>query len=395
MAPIRGAKAILTGEATALEGFHIVSPTEFYIELDRPISFFPVLMSDLVTSIVPEGTTHLGNSWREGTVGTGPFRVVAYEAGQRLELERNPHYWREGFPRSEGIVFRFGVQPEEMRAEFLAGRFSVASDLLPRDADVMRQDRRYATGYKESPRLSTYFIAFNSRGAAFGDADVRRGIRRVIDVPVLVRKTLGRLAIPANGLIPPGLLGYSAERPKETPGAAPMEKVSSDKTMSRETVEVAALVHPSFTGEYAALIGELNQIFREMGFILRPINRTMAEYVDMRKKREVDVVIGRWASDYPDADTFIHGVLHSHEGFMGLFCGTPEIDALGSRGRAETDPRVRHSIYRQVEEIIAREALLIPLFHEQVYRFVQPDVEGLSLGFSLPTVAYEKLSVKR
>jgi hypothetical protein len=45
--------------------------------------------------------------------------------------------------------------------------------------------------------------------------------------------------------------------------------------------------------------------------------------------------------------------------------------------------------------VIAREALLVTLFHEQVYRFVQPDVEGLSLGFSLPTVAYEKLSVRR
>ena len=395
MAPIRGAKEILTGEATTLEGFHIVSPTEFYLELERPISFFPVLISDLVASIVPEGTTHLGNSWREGAVGTGPFRVVAYEPGQRLELERNPHYWRDGFPRSEGIVFRFGVQPQEMRAEFLAGRFSVASDLLPRDAEALRQDRRYATGYKESPRLSTYFIAFNTHRPAFGDAEVRRGIRRAIDVPALVHRTLGRLAIPANGLIPPGLLGYSAERPKDAARTAPAEKVSSDKTMSRETVEVAALVHPSFTGEYAALIAELNQIFREMGFIVRPINKTMPEYVEMRKTRDVDVVIGRWASDYPDADTFVHGVLQSQEGFMGLFAGTPEIDALGVRGRAEVDPRVRHSIYRQVEEIIARDALLIPLFHEQVYRFVQPDVEGLSLGFSLPTVAYEKLSVRR
>jgi ABC-type transport system substrate-binding protein len=80
---------------------------------------------------------------------------------------------------------------------------------------------------------------------------------------------------------------------------------------------------------------------------------------------------------------------------VGLFCGTPEIDQLGARGRAEMDPRVRHSIYRQVEEIITRDALLIPLFHEQVYRFIQPDVEGLSLGFSLPTVAYDKLSVRR
>jgi peptide/nickel transport system substrate-binding protein len=121
----------------------------------------------------------------------------------------------------------------------------------------------------------------------------------------------------------------------------------------------------------------------------------MLEYTQMRKTRDVDVVIGRWASDYPDADTFVYGVMQTNEGFMGLFSGTPEIDQLAARGRAEIDPRIRHSIYRQVEEIVARDALLIPLFHEQVYRFVQPDVEGLSLGFSLPTVAYEKLSVRR
>jgi ABC-type transport system substrate-binding protein len=396
LAPISGAKAILSGEATGLEGFHIVSPTEFYVDLDQPISFFPVLMSDLVASIVPEGTVHFGHGWREGAVGTGAFRVVGFEPGQRLEVERNPHYWRDGYPRSEGIVFRFGVQPEEMRAEFLAGQFSVASDLLPRDADALRQDRRYATGYKESPRLSTYFIAFNIHRRAFGDPEVRRGIRRAIDVSALVHRALGRLAIPASGLIPPGLLGYAPATERVSDAARPVPvQQSSDKTMSRETVAVAALVHSSFTGEYVALIKELNQTFREMGFELRPVNKTMSEYVEMRKTREIDVVIGRWASDYPDADTFVHGVLQTKEGFMGLFCGTPEIDQLGARGRAEMDPRVRHSIYRQVEEIVARDALLIPLFHEQVYRFVQPDVQGLSLGFSLPTVAYEKLSVRR
>jgi ABC-type transport system substrate-binding protein/serine/threonine protein kinase len=397
LAPMRGAKAVLSGESTVLEGFHIVSPTEFCIDLERPMSFFPVLLSNVVDSIVPEGTTQIGNSFREGAVGTGPFRAVAFEPGQRLELERNPHYWRDGFPRSEGIVFRFAVQPEEMRSEFLGGRFSIASDLVPRDAETLRQDRRYAMGHRESPRLSTYFIAFNIHRPAFGDPEIRRGIRRAIDVPALVRRTIGRLALPASGLIPPGLLGHAAaERPAaERTGSKPKIQKSSDKTISREMVKVAALVHPSFFGEYAALYQELSQIFREMGFALNEINRTMPEYVEMRRKRDVDVVIGRWASDYPDADTFVHGVMQTQEGFMGLFCGTAEVDGLVERGRAELDPRTRHSIYRQVEELIARDVLLLPLFHEQVYRFVQPDVEGLSLGFSVPTVAYEKLSVRR
>ena len=94
--------------------------------------------------IVPEGTGGLGDSWRKGCIGTGPFRVVSFEPGKRLELERNPAYWREGYPKNEGLVFRFGVPPEEIKSEFLAGRFSLASDLLPADAEALRQDPRFA-----------------------------------------------------------------------------------------------------------------------------------------------------------------------------------------------------------------------------------------------------------
>ena len=66
---------------------------------------------------------------------------------------------------------------------------------------------------------------------------------------------------------------------------------------------------------------------------------------------------------------------------------------LFARGRSETFSSARHAIYRQIEEIIAREALLVPLFHEQVYRFSRPDVQGLSLSYWLPAVTYENLSL--
>jgi ABC-type oligopeptide transport system substrate-binding subunit len=121
----------------------------------------------------------------------------------------------------------------------------------------------------------------------------------------------------------------------------------------------------------------------------------MAEYVEMRQKADTDLVVGRWGADYPDADTFVHGVLHSEEGFLGRYCGDRELDAVIERGRTETDPRVRHTIYRQVEERIAREAILLPLFYDQVYCFARPELEGLSLGLANPIVAYENLSVRR
>jgi ABC-type transport system substrate-binding protein len=396
LSTIRGAKRLLDGSGSDLEGFHIVSNTEFFVDLDKPVSFFPAVVSFAATAIVPEGTRRVGSSWKEGAVGTGPYRVVSFEPGRRTELERNPHYWREGFPHNEGVVFRFGATPEEIRDEFLAGRLSVAMELLPADAESLRHDPRFAAGYRESPRLTTYFAVFNRHHGILKDAETRRSLVRAVDVASLARRTLGRLAIPAHGLIPPGLLGHSAvgERSDRSVRMASSDS-SVEKTVSREAVELTAAVHPVFFGEYAAFFGQLTDALREIGIQIRPVTRTMAEFLEFERKPDADLFVGRWNADYPDADTFVHGVLHSEAGFVGRWAGGPEIDALAEQGRAETDPRVRHSIYRQVEEIVARDALLLPLFHEQVYCFARPDVEGLGSLGSAPVVRYDNLWVRR
>jgi len=397
LSPIRGATRLLEGASTDLEGFHIVSRTEFFIDLERPVSFFPALLSYTPTAIVPEGTGVIGPSVREGAVGTGPFRLVSFEPGRRLELERNPHYWREGYPRSEGIVFRFGASPEEIRDEFLAGRLSLASDLLPADAESFRHDPRFASGYRESPRLTTYYLAFNRHRGVLTDVELRRSLLRAVDVAGFVRKTLGRLAIPAHGLIPPGLLGYSASGPGSGAGASGTAAApEAQATVAREIVELSAAVHPVFYGEFSAFARELTEAFREIGFLIRPMNKTMAEYMELSRSGETDLNVSRWNADYPDADTFVYGLLHSEAGFLGRYAGSPALDQLADRGRAETDPRVRHSIYRQVEETIAREALLLPLFHDQVYCFARPEVEGLAtVSQGNPSVAYENLRIRR
>ena len=352
LSPVRGAKAVIEGERTDLEGFQIVSPHEFTIDLDRPISFFPAIVSYPSMAILPEGSVRVGSHWREGCAATGPFRVVRFEPGERLELERNPNYWREGYPRSEGLVFRFGVPPEEIKTEFLAGRFSIASDLLPADAEAFRNDARFASGYRESPCLSTYYVAFNSLRGPLKSRELRRRIVDGIDFASLVHRLLGRIAIPASGLIPPGLLGHvsHADRPSRT--ASP--------PAAAERVALTAALHPIFTAEYGAFGQELIRTLREIGIDVNVLNRTMPEYLDLSSKGGADLDIGRWIADFPDADTFIHGILHSREGSLGRFCGRPDLDVLAERGRSEADPSIRHGVYRQAEEILAAEALLVP-----------------------------------
>jgi ABC-type transport system substrate-binding protein len=381
-APIRGARALLAGETGDLAGVRIHSATEFTIELEEPVAFFPALISYPSVAIVPEGSdVSTPAAW----VGTGPFRVAAFEPGQRLVLEPNRSYWRKGYPRSEGLTFSFGVSPDEMLTGFRAGRFALASDLFPADVEALRHEPRFMAGYRESPRLLSYFAAFNSRRGPLADRGLRQRLAGAVDVPRAVRQHLGRLAIPAVGLIPPGLLGYESGPARASAPAGGGERSAS--------VELTAVVHPVFMGNYAELARDLAGAFAEKGVRLRVVNKTMAEYEEAITHGTVDVAVGRWGADYPDADTFVY-TLHSTGGFLGRLCGSPEVDRLAERGRAETAPVQRHAIYRQVEETIAREALLLPLFHEQAYRFAQPDVGGLTVSFGIPLVAYEELHLR-
>ena len=69
---------------------------------------------------------------------------------------------------------------------------------------------------------------------------------------------------------------------------------------------------------------------------------------------------------------------------------------MAEQARAETDPRLRHTLYRQAEEMLARDALILPLFHDQVYCFARPEVHGLTtIGQSNTTIPFEDLWIRR
>jgi len=283
------------------------------------------------------------------------------------------------------LIVSFGISPKEILSGFRAGRFSLAADLFPSDVDTLRRDPAFAGCYREAPALSTCYLALNTHRGPLHDMALRRRLVRALDVVKVVRLSLGQLAIPAHGLIPPGLLGHEPF-PRSERAVAP----SPEREKPSAEIELSAAVHPVFTREYSAVLEKISEAFRSAGVRIRPTTDTMAEFNEAVTQANVDLAIARWSAEYPDADTFAH-VLQSREGWYGRLCGSPEIDLLIEKGRAETTPESRHSIYRQIEEILAREARLLPLFHEQVYRFSRPEVEGLSVSYCF---AYDTLRIQ-
>jgi peptide/nickel transport system substrate-binding protein/oligopeptide transport system substrate-binding protein len=381
---IQGAPAFSQGAAAGLSGFRIVSAVEFTIDLAEPVAFFPAILSYAVAAILPEGGDPAAGP--AGWVGTGPFRVARFEPGRRLELERNRSYWRSGFPRSDRLTVSFGVSPEQMLAGLRDGHFSLVSDLFPHDVEKLCREPEFASGYLETPRLTSYYAVFNSQRPPLADRTLRRRLVASVEVARLVRQTVGRFGVPAHGLIPPGLLAPDPDAlPHRAPGAA-------GETISGR-IELTAAIHPKFQGPFVSMAREIIAAFDAAGFTLRPVTPTMTDYNETVARGDVDLALARWNADYPDADSYA-GILHSTRGWFGRMLNSSESDQLIERARAETIPAVRHMLYRELEATVARDALLLPLFHEQSYRIARPDVEGLSLSVGFPTVAFEELRVR-
>ncbi|MCP4662274.1 MAG: hypothetical protein GY856_43285, partial [bacterium] len=208
---------------------------------------------------------------------------------------------------------------------------------------------------------------------------------RALDVKTIARATLGRLAIPAEGLLPPGLLGYEA-RPRHPAPAAAIERNFAG-------LELTVSLHPAYGGSHAPFWDTFREACAALGATILDTHRTVGEMVelDLVARKSADLVANRWFADYPDSDAFLERL--RSDGLDGTICGNDEIDQLIEKGRRETSPALRHAIYREIEDLFVREALLTPLFHQQIYRIHRPEIRGLRIRFGYPEVAYEELSV--
>jgi peptide/nickel transport system substrate-binding protein len=63
-------------------------------------------------------------------VGHGPFRVVEWEPGERIELARNDYYWREGLPYLDGVTIKFLPGAGQLIGQLLTGQCHIGSEDL-------------------------------------------------------------------------------------------------------------------------------------------------------------------------------------------------------------------------------------------------------------------------
>ena len=146
----------------------------------------------------PSAIQTRGDDYSRNPVGTGPYVIKSWSAGDRMVLERNPDYWNKGHPYLDRIVLRPLPDSQTRFASLLSGETDVVyADEYEADS-IARARKNPALTVHSYVGTGASVAAFNTEGAPFDDVRVRRALVMAIDRRKMSQALTNGLARPAT-----------------------------------------------------------------------------------------------------------------------------------------------------------------------------------------------------
>jgi peptide/nickel transport system substrate-binding protein len=141
---------------------------------------FPVLPAHVLAAY-PSLNTVAFNSL---PIGSGPYRVVRWVRGERLELAANSSYFG-GAPKIDRIVVRYLPNGSTIVAQLRTGEADAYFMADPSEVGFPQQ--RATVTVRSHPISGDQLLFMNTRSAPLGDARLRRAIALSLNVPLIAR----------------------------------------------------------------------------------------------------------------------------------------------------------------------------------------------------------------
>ena len=359
---IEGATDYIAGTAPEVRGVRVPAPDRLEFALTAADPLFLHKLTMPFTAVVDrEAVERVGDDdFTRHPAGTGAFVLAEWTYGQRMRLERNPLYFRAGFPRLDGVELTIGVSPQLAWLKYQRGELDLAG--IP-SAEFQRvlADERYRPLISSRTTLTTSYLGLNCEVAPFDRLPVRQAMNLAVDKRRLLELADGQ-GVVANGILPPDM-----------PGAAPIAGFPHDPAAARARLVEAGLAGGFTTTLWARrdegtmrLAQSIQQDLAGIGvrLDLKPVDfPALIEAV--RHAGMVPVFLLGWEADFPDPSNFLTVLLHSRsrDTNNNTFYANPDVDHLLDEADATLDPTRRFALFHQAEVAIVRDAPWVPLVH--------------------------------
>lgn len=373
---ILGAPEFTEGEADSVEGLEVIDDFTFQITLSVPDRRF--LNSGATLSIVsPVAYEQLGADFDGIPVGTGPFQFVEWLRQDRLVLEANPDYWREGFPRTAGVRYINYGEANTALLDYRQGELDFLFSFPTGQRNAIIEE--FAEDFNEQPGLHLRYFGFDMSQGFFAENPlVRQAFNYAFDRETSWDLLAEGARFPANlGMLPPAM-----------PASTPSTIYTYDLDRAAELLAEAGFPNgegmPEITLQVLAALAEEPAIvvwqnsLAEIGVTLNIAVEESGTYWDNIRSDNVILFINGWAAGVPDPyDVFNYIIL---DGDNSMLYDDPVVNDLIRQAEIELDPDVREEIYQQVHDIIMEESVVVPSGYSKVTWLQKSWVDGFAPG---------------
>ena len=359
----------------------VVDSSTVLITLGEPFAPLLAHLTHSSTSMQsPTAIETFGDAYGENPVGTGPFRFVSWQRGQRIDLARNDDYWGT-LPGVESVRFLAVPEGTTRMALVEAGEAHVAVRVPPQD--VMRLNAAPGISVDQTSSVRTIYIYFNHTIAPFDDVRVRQAFNFAVNNEDIVEFVLGGAARVSDAPISPGVFGYT-----------PVGNYDHNPELARELLAEAGFADGlsvtlfSPNGRYLQDIQISEAIQSQLADVGVDVTIETLEwsaYLELTNRppgeNTVPFAMLGWGTVTGDADYGLFALFHTEQwvpsGSNRSFYSNPEVDALLNEARSTTDQSLREELYAQAMQIIWDDAPWLFLHSETQLTAVRDEVEGL------------------
>ncbi len=302
-------------------------------------------------------------------VGSGPYKVDAYERNAFVRLKANPQYWG-GKPAIDTVVFKFVTDGSARIAEIESGRSDVTLEIPYEEFDRLKG--KHGLNGVTTP-TSNIGMIFITNVAPMLDANVRHAMVMSVDKKLLVDKLLRGYGVPIDTLEAPQ---YEAFDPSITtpydPHRARQMLANSGISPSKPVTFRIQTTRGYMPKDYE-MIEAIVGMWRRVGIHADIEVYEIAKHFELRAAHKLaPAAFYNWGDAIGDPTTSTGFAMFGpspHSAWK-----TKDVDALIGPLWGERNEEKRIAGWKAVDRYVAENAYVLPLL-----QYVQPILHKSSL----------------
>jgi oligopeptide transport system substrate-binding protein len=372
----------------AITALEVVDDRTLRVRLERPLPYLPALLAMPMAAPLHPGTVQ-----SDTPATNGPYRLLHRLPNERIELERNPHYWSAATVAIGRVDYLTIADIATQLKLYRAGDLDLTSEVPNAQLPFLRSN--YAADLHVSPYLAVYAYAVNLSRLA--DRNARLALAMAVDRERITRQVTGAGEAPAFGWVPDGMPAYAPARfewsdlPQDAASQQARELWNAARRSGSAPGRLVLCIDAGANHRRTAVA--VADLWRTaLGVQTEVVELEWRVFLDRRSDPgDCDLMRLGWSADFMDPEAFA-SLFETGDAQNTLGYSSAAYDGLLAESRLTAEPAQRMALLARAEAQLLEDIPVIPVFFPVAKRLVKPHVQGFG-GNPLAHFATRNLSL--